>query len=944
VIRVAVGDTIADSVVANGVRTYSFVGESGAEYAAFFETSTGSAALVVADSTNNEQLGAVFDAAGGPGLSTVLTGNFSRAGVLLAKVTAAAGAFVHFRFLIFHVNRAPELRAARFIIGDTVSGEALNPIPDIDDFVAAGQAGQELVGWIEPLGPAPGVALSLLVSDSQSPTPLGGLYPFAGQSPLQVFTLPPLPGTRDYGFTVPAQRIPGYPAYTGPYRFQFYPIDRAPESISPALPLNTTVTGEAIDIAGDIDEFSFPATSGQEFNAFLKSSSPRILTLARVGDAEGGGSVSVGPDTGSIFQHSTGRFKVLTTGTYRLRVSGESVVDATGPFQLFLYPVNRAPELVPAAITPGDTIEGETIELPGDIDEFTFSGAAGDEFNVFLQAANPKFPAGVTLSVITPGNALLANAQTFFTSPSLLRTATGRFTLPVSGTYRVTVDGSVGPYRFFVYPVDRHPESAYEALAFGDSVITEAIDAPGDIDEFTVVVPESSLTNLVLELGPDSTVGYTSATLVRSGSGEQVAATFSYLRGGAAQTGRFALGPGSYMLRIDPGASSAAYGGYRLMLYRFQASPESVNETIVVGDTVEGESLNPPGDLDRFYFNGTRGEHINIAMQGTAAVTSGGFQALLVHSSGYPPIAIIGTPTSGGSLDDHQSLRIDLPVTGQYRIDVTSSSSPAQLFEHGGYRLAVTHVGTTPEVAPSALLPGDSVITESIDVPGDWDQFSVSATPGEDLGLVFQFPNATYPYPWVVALDPVTGDSLEGTYGLFERFAGPFRVPAGGHVAVAVFELPRFLRVCFDPTCNGVYGITGGYKVKVIRINRAPESVAAAYTVGDTVRGEAIAPVGDVDEFVATATPGAILTPLIRLTASPEPLGGGGGITLEVIDPATGDTLSGRGVSVISPQQQFVSLSSFTVPPSGSFIVRVRGSGFYGDELTTAPYEMSIKR
>lgn len=49
-------------------------------------------------------------------------------------------------------------------------------------------------------------------------------------------------------------------------------------------------------------------------------------------------------------------------------------------------------------------------------------------------------------------------------------------------------------------------------------------------------------------------------------------------------------------------------------------------------------------------------------------------------------------------------------------------------------------------------------------------------------------------------------------------------------------------------------------------------------------------------------------------------------------------------VQVVAPQQQFVSLSSFTVPPGGSFIVRVRGSGFYGDELTTAPYEMSIKR
>ncbi len=107
----------------------------------------------------------------------------------------------------------------------------------------------------------------------------------------------------------------------------------------------------------------------------------------------------------------------------------------------------------------------------------------------------------------------------------------------------------------------------------------------------------------------------------------------------------------------------------------------------------------------------------------------------------------------------------------------------------------------------------------------------------------------------------------------------------------------------------------------------------AAYTVGDTVRGEAVFPGGDIDEFTSTAVPGDTLTAYIRLTAPP--VGGDQfhGLTLEVIDPATGNALIG-------------SLAQFfgqTFNPVGSF-ARVRGSGTFGDELTTAPYEFFVRR
>ena len=84
--RVLAGDTISGSVFASGGVTYSFVSPSGAEYAVFFEATTGGGTIIVKDSTTGFQLAAVSDLAGGPGLATQVTTNFSRTGILRLEV------------------------------------------------------------------------------------------------------------------------------------------------------------------------------------------------------------------------------------------------------------------------------------------------------------------------------------------------------------------------------------------------------------------------------------------------------------------------------------------------------------------------------------------------------------------------------------------------------------------------------------------------------------------------------------------------------------------------------------------------------------------------------------------------------------------------------------------------------------------------------------------
>src|SRR5205823_3542528 len=150
---------------------------------------------------------------------------------------------------------------------------------------------------------------------------------------------------------------------------------------------------------------------------------------------------------------------------------------------------------------------GEDIGLPGDIDEFTFTGAAGEEFNAFLQAQSGSPETNLQLDVLDGGGTVLPSAQSLGSDTSLLRQVTGRFALPGTGTYRLRVSGgpsypsdlSRGAYRLFLYRINRRPETLPETLAFGDSLSGETIDLPGDVDEFRVTVPDSSGANLVVQ-------------------------------------------------------------------------------------------------------------------------------------------------------------------------------------------------------------------------------------------------------------------------------------------------------------------------------------------------------------------------------------------------------------------------------------------------------------
>ena len=955
--RVPIGQEITDQLSGNAPAHYSFAAAPGAAYAIFLEALSGTVSLVVYDSIHP---GFAANAISGPGspplyrnaTQTMSTSSGTVYDFVVNGVPPASTA--RFRFVVYLINPDPESREARFNLGDTVAGETIDPIVDEDVFVLHGDAGQEFVAVAETQGPTGSGSIGLSIVDPVQYGLFGYVFADAGTPTLTTGRLR-FPAAQDYRVYVSSVLSNVYPRYSGPYRFWTYLINRAPEHRPATAPVNTEVSNEHIDIAGDVDEFTFSAAANTEFNAFLQSTHQFQLEVARVGqDLFALVPGTEAADT-ALFAHATGRFQIPQSGTYVVRISGtqNSRIADTGSYRWYLYPIDRRPEHVPAALVAGDTVSGENIALPGDIDEFTFSGSAGREFNVSLQATNGSSDTRLQLEVLNDAGAVVATAQSAGSDTVLMNQVTGRFALQSTGTYRIRVSGvetvtnsDRGPYRLSLFSIDRRPEHVPQALTLGDSISGEALDVSGDIDEFTVTVPDTTGANLVFQFDGDTTsYGWATAQLIDAASGQVVSATSNARPGERVSAGRLTLHPGRYIVRVDgfqTQSRSTSRGPYRLWLYGFSLGPEAVADTFAVGDTVAGESIAPWGDVDTFHFHGNRGQHVNLKFQGLDPSSSAELVASMTTPGPYDayPNAAVYSSAAASALDDHQTMRIELPVTGWYNLTVLGIGGATQV----PYRFAIVTEDSLPEQVSAALAPGDSVMTEAIDRPGDWDQFTVTATPGQELGLVYDGRFAyDGDFAYIRAIDPGTGDTLTGTVGQFKKFTGPFRVPPGGRVNVAVFEPGGFYRSCADATCGGAFGLTGRYGLHVVPVNRAPEAAAAAYTLGDTVSSEAIDYIGDIDEFTVSGTPGDTLHAFFRMLAPPEMNETSHGVSVEMFDPLSGQPSTRSSASYFGTSQLYP-VGSFVVPPSGSFVIRFRGTGFWGEDITTGPYQFLIIR
>ncbi|HEX8320524.1 hypothetical protein [Longimicrobium sp.] len=619
----------------------------------------------------------------------------------------------------------------------------------------------------------------------------------------------------------------------------------------PELAAGATVEGVVAPGASAAYEVVAPDA---EFRILLRARSGRAADTLVAELLDRSGTVitavrSVGSDTSANGQASV--WMAPTDEKRRIiRVRGHGADDG-GAYSLLVFARDPAPEAIPQAITLGQVVDGEALDVEGDVDEFTVQGTAGQEWIVF--AASPAY---LDVQLVAPvTDAVVTTTSTATRSAVVEENSSGRVVLPATGTYRVRVAArfeqpGLTPYRLRVDAVNRAPESGSAALAPG-AIAEEAIGSVGDVDEFTFSAPAGQEMNLFLQLRSALAERLT-LQLLRNG--EEVA-RLETAPSAAAQdefaTGRLTLAGGIYTVRIQGpvrGLPERTTAGYRLELYAIDRRPEAGGPLVLNGATAS-DAIERPGDIDEFVFQGTAGQRVVIHISGPPPVRGpitaqlvGPNTQLLPESPLHPVSVAVGSTATPA-----YARRMTLNETGPHRVRVGGEFTSSM--GTGPYTVGVYTVSAAPEHVSATMQIGQSVTGERIDHPGDLDEFSLAGQAGREVAL---FLGADLTSGGMIARIETTGAAgfLPSIHA-----AGPSLDGAStGRIVLG----DRPYTVVVDPQMfgSGAVSTTGGYGVRVLPINRAPEGRPAAYTLGDTVSGEPIYPAVDIDEYTfSVATP-----------------------------------------------------------------------------------------
>jgi hypothetical protein len=488
-----------------------------------------------------------------------------------------------------------------------------------------------------------------------------------------------------------------------PFRIYVYAIDTLPESLPPVLALNTSVAGEILDLPGDIDEFTLTVAADTLINLALfkpaADSARPVLYLMPAG-SEAPTTIVYSPfvtgGPGELAGLSGGLH--LGAGVHRVRIDGGTGArdETGGPYRIQSWGLSPEPEGVPSTIAVGDVID-EASSPAGDADRYQFAGAQGQLINLTLQGTAGPSPAGDRVAYLmrsgVPGPSLIAVAF------SALNSAppggqTGRVHLPADGQYDILVfpngDGvalaETGSYRLSLLPVDAAPEHVAVTLPASGGITGEAIDSSGDIDRFTITAAPGAEFEITSRFSSRH-FNMKIETLMPTGDAPD--------RSGPMPDYEFPLGrfvvPPSGKLRLQVYEDRYGFydgytgtGEYTVTFVPIHRAPESIAAAAPRNAVVQGERIDPIGDVDEFTFAGTAGEQLRAYFNTPQGVITGGTLTMEVVEAATGDV--LGSVVSGNSavdIHDQGTGLLTLPSSGTYLIRVrgTVDTNGAALYE-----------------------------------------------------------------------------------------------------------------------------------------------------------------------------------------------------------------------------------------------------------------------
>ncbi len=531
----------------------------------------------------------------------------------------------------------------------------------------------------------------------------------------------------------------------------------------------------AIDFTTDVDCYGFTASEGQTvFLDRLSSDNLNGLNWS-LEDAFGRVLLSAGQfaDLGAV---------TLMGGEYTVVVEGE--LHDVGSYAFTI----REPGVDAATITLDTEFTG-SIDVPGDVDRWTYDSLPGDVVSLDLRSSSAatqmewRLVDAAGRELLVPGNSL-SDAGPFVLNG-------GPVLLEVRGE-----DGNdaVGTYEFALLTV---PAGTQSSVALGDSIDGE-ITVWGERDRFTFdALPGARLSIDVVSSSASSWLNLE----LRDAFGRAVLGPTNALTDQPTVT----LMGGEYTLEIT--AELGAVGTYAIDLLEPQPT---VVTNVAIGDTIFG-GIETYGELEEWVFDAPAGAIVSLDVAQNSIST---LNWELVDEVGRAVLPKTNT------LRDEDRLAL---MGGEYRIRVTAEQGQSAPYEF------ILH-DVVDSDTPMTL---DTPVAAALAAPGERDRYHFNAAPGQVV-LLDQL-STSNPFGlgvnWLLE-DERGREVLPRTSNFGDQ--GPFTLMGGDYVL----------------TILGETGVTADYEFAVVDqgIDLSYVAPAATDALGDTIEGE-LADVGATEIY-----------------------------------------------------------------------------------------------
>ncbi|MHC4993606.1 MAG: PPC domain-containing protein, partial [Planctomycetota bacterium] len=493
------------------------------------------------------------------------------------------------------------------------------------------------------------------------------------------------------------------------------------------------------------------------------------------------------------------------------------------------------------------------------------------------------------------------------------------FVLPMAGTYLIQVsdDGDDHTGSFTVGVSDQPIESPVSLPAF-NTLIDDAIDFMGDVDEFTFngsigqVLTFERLGGSGINVDIDLTLfDPTGAVIAGAGSDDGL---FDHLT---------LLTSGLYTLRIEPRGDQGPRasqqldntGAYRFAVWMPELAPWPI--PIGFGENQPGQ-VAVRGDYVSYSLE-VSPEHVGLPVSIVVSQVSniGGKDTYsfdtrlgLIGPDGFTLLATVYTGRG-----DLNAIEIDdfvLPEAGTYYIWV---------FDEGGDHTGAFTVGVSDQpTEPPATLPDfNTLIDDAIDFVGDVDEFVFNGAANQTVTIERFTGSGLNPDVDLTLLDP-TGAVFAGSGSndsLFDRLV----LPTTGQYTLRIEP-----RSDNNPNANRYLDNTGAYRFAVWLPDRDPTPSPIGF--GEALPGR-VAVRGDIVRYSLEALPEHVGLPVSIVASQVTNIGGldtySFGTRLRLFAPDGVTELA--GVNTGRGDLRAVEIDDFIVPEAGVYTIEVRDDG-----------------